>query len=275
MSYYGGKSRMSSFIASLLPAHDHYVEPYGGALSVLLAKPPSRMETVNDLDSLLMTFWRVLRNKPEELQRICALTPHSRQEYLDARGVDLEDLDEVEIARLVWIMITQGRSGTLRKTGWRTYINPAGSSKSMPGYLDAYVDRMAPAAERLQRVSLECRPALEIIDQYGQHPNVCLYVDPPYLGSTRSDSGNGYRLDMRSSAQHIDLLDALARCRASVVLSGYGSDVYDGMLAGWDRIECSTKTSQGTGVSSLRTEVIWSNRLITSQGEFEFLDEGA
>lgn len=271
MSYYGGKARLAAVIASLLPAHQHYVEPFAGALSVLMAKKPSRMETVNDLDGLLMTFWSVLRDKPEELRRLCALTPHSRGEYLDARDTDLSTVDAVEAARLVWVMISQGRSGTLRATGWRTYIDPAGSSKSMSGYLDGYVDRMAAAAKRLHHVSLECRPALEIIEQYGSRPAVCLYVDPPYMGETRSDSGNGYRLDMRADADHVELIEALLRCPATVVLSGYPSQLYNEALAGWDRVEFSTSTSQGkVSSASKRTEVLWCNRPITQQAELDF-----
>lgn len=96
MAYYGGKTRVAEKIAALLPAHEHYIEPFAGSLGVLLAKRPSRMETVNDLDGLLMTFWRVLREKPAELARACALTPHSRSEYLDAREADLDSVDDVE-----------------------------------------------------------------------------------------------------------------------------------------------------------------------------------
>lgn len=113
MAYYGGKTRLAAKIAALLPPHEHYVEPFAGSLAVLLAKKPSRMETVNDLDDLLMTFWKVLRDKPAELARECALTPHSRSEYLAARSANLEDLDDVERARLVWVMISQGRGGCL------------------------------------------------------------------------------------------------------------------------------------------------------------------
>lgn len=80
-AYYGGKTRIADQITALLPPHKHYVEPFAGSLAVLLAKTPSRMETVNDLDNRLMTFWRVLRERPDELIRVCALTPHSRVEY--------------------------------------------------------------------------------------------------------------------------------------------------------------------------------------------------
>lgn len=77
LPYFGGKMAMAGHIASLLPAHHHYVELFGGSLAVLFAKKPSPRETANDLDSQVMNFWRVLRDQPERLVRACALTPHS------------------------------------------------------------------------------------------------------------------------------------------------------------------------------------------------------
>lgn len=264
MAYYGGKTRLAARIAALLPPHEHYVEPFAGSLAVLLAKEPSRMETVNDIDDLLMTFWQVLRDKPAELARACALTPHSRSEYLDSREASLDDLDDVERARLIWIQIAQGRGGTLRKTGWRCYIDPAGCSSGMPQYLEGYVDRMAAGAERLHRVSLECRPALEIIKQYGRFADCCLYVDPPYLGEKRTSGGGTYRHEMRGHDEHLELIGSLRDCNASVVLSGYPSGLYDDALRGWDRVEIPTMTGQAK-TNHVRTEVIWSNRTITAQ----------
>lgn len=257
MAYFGGKTMLGPRIAKLLPPHQHYVEPFAGSLAVLLAKKPSRMETVNDLDGQLMTFWQVLRDKPSELARVCMLTPHSRAEHQNAKAADLEDLDDVEIARLVWVRITQGRAGTLRKTGWRYYIDPAGSSIGMPGYLSGYVDRMADAAQRLHHVSLECGSGIELCDRYARGSDICLYVDPPYLGITRS-SGS-YQTEMADPESHAELLEALLRARSSVVLSGYSSDLYNEALKDWSRLEIPTMTGQG-GSNQERTEVIWSNR---------------
>ena len=75
-AYFGGKTRLAPTIAGLMPEHRHYVEPFAGSLAVLLAKKRSAHETVNDLDGDLVTFWRVLRNRPEDLARACRLTPH-------------------------------------------------------------------------------------------------------------------------------------------------------------------------------------------------------
>lgn len=270
--YFGGKMTIGPAIASLLPRHSHYVEPYCGSLAVLFAKTPSHHETVNDLDEKLMTFWRVLRERPDELARVCALTPHSRREYEQAMPLDA--IDELELARQVFVKLTQGRSGRLLRTGWRHYVNPAGSSASMPTYLAGYVNRLGPAVERLQRVSLECRPALEIIGKYRVEPDVLLYVDPPYVGTTRAND-NAYRCELRTDADHRELAEALHLARASVVVSGYPSDLYDqDLYVGWDRHTIATSTGQG-GIWSARTEVIWSNRPLDAQIAFDFTAEGA
>jgi DNA adenine methylase len=259
MPYFGAKGRTAGQIVALFPPHGHYVEPYCGSLAVLLAKPPGQMETVNDLDHELMTWWRVLREQPTDLARVCALTPHSRAEY---GASDREDgLPDLEIARRVWVRLTQGRGGSLRgdKTGWRHYVDPAGSWASMPDYLDGYVGRMAAAAERLHAVSLECMPALDLIVKYGAEDGALLYVDPPYFGTTRSHRNN-YRHEMRGEAEHRELSDALHAARSAVVLSGYASGLYDrDLYPGWDRVTLATHTGNATGDRS-RTEVLWSNR---------------
>jgi len=259
LAYFGGKTNLADRIVSLLPAHLHYVEPYGGSLAVLLAKRRTKMETVNDLDAELMTFWRVLRDRPGDLARVCALTPHSRAEYIASR--DRDGVDELETARRVWVLLSQGRGMTLRTgaNGWRHYVYPAGSSIGMPGYLDAYVERMAAVAERLHAVSLESMPALDLIGKYGSDPNVLLYVDPPYLGTTR-DHRNNYRHEMKGDDDHRALAAAVHAARAAVVVSGYPSDLYDRELyPGWDRVTLAAFANNSSAVRE-RTEVLWSNR---------------
>ena len=270
-TYFGGKLKLSEHIVALLPPHRHYVEPFAGSLAVLLAKPPSQMETVNDLDGVLMTFWRVLRERPADLDRVCALTPHSRGE--ESASSDLSGHDDLEVARRVWVRLTQGRGGHLwRGIGWRHYQDPQGSGSSMPEYLETYVARLAPAARRLRSVSLECKPALEVIQSYGRHPGCLIYADPPYLKSTRTwGNGNGYGHEMTTDEEHRELLDALLGCRAAVVLSGYASELYDGLLTAWFRREIATLADNG-GSDRERVEVLWSNRPFPQGSLFDLED---
>lgn len=265
-AYYGGKTTLAAAIAGLLPPHQHYVEPFAGSLAVLLAKTPAPLETVNDLDHRVMTFWRVLRDRPADLARVCSLTPHSRVEH--QMSYDVAGVDELEVARRIWVSLTQGRGGTLRRTGWRHFQDPSRRGRmGMPAYLDAYVERMAPAVDRLRDVSLECRDALEVINEYGSFPDVCIYADPPYLGSVRSS--RQYVVEMSSDAEHEALAEALNRCGAAVVLSGYRSPLYDDLYAGWHVHELRAFTGQAN-TNGARMEVLWSNRPIGPELTLDF-----
>ena len=266
-AYYGGKTMLAKRIVPLLPPHKHYVEPFAGSLAVLLAKPRADHETVNDLDQDLMTFWRVLREQPNELAALAALTPHSREEHQAAYALD--GCSDIERARRVWVMLSQGRGGMMRRTGWRFYRNAQVTNSSMPDYLTAYADRMPVCARRLHGVSLECRDALDVIRDYGQHPTTLLYCDPPYVGSTRG-WGNNYVHEMRTDDAHRALADALHQVKAAVVLSGYPSALYDELYGDWARTDLAAWTGNGLRngagqAQGRRTEVLWSNVALSGE----------
>jgi len=116
----------------------------------------------------------------------------------------------------------------------------------MPGYLEGYAGRLAPAAARLAAVSLECRPALDIIREYGRHARILIYADPPYLGSVRGltkgrQRGNEYACEMRRDAEHEALAHKLHAAAAAVVLSGYHSPLYERLYDGWHCHEIPTQ----------------------------------
>lgn len=260
-AYYGGKTTLAPLIAELLPAHEHYVEPFAGSLAVLLAKKPSRAETVNDLDGDLMTFWRVLRDQPDELERACALTPHSRAEL--ALSSDLDAADDLERARRVFVRLTQSRSHSMRHSGW--WYRKAAAGHAPADYLDSYCARLAAVAARISSVSLESRDALDVIRDYGSEPTACLYVDPPYLGSTRATN---YRVEMTADDAHVALADALNECTASVVLSGYSAPLYAELFNGWHRLDIQAPTTLSGETD--RVEVLWSNRQLGEPTLFDF-----
>lgn len=261
IQYFGAKGELAPAIVALFPPHRGYVEPFGGSLAVLLAKEPSKIEVANDLDGRLMTFWRVLRERPEELLRVTSLTPHARDEVVRAAALDGEN--DLELARQVFVMLTQGRSRTLRRTGWRFFTDPAGSSAGFAQYLEAYLGRIAPAAERLINVSLECRPALDVIAQYGAFEDNLLYVDPPYVTSTLASAhGSRYTHGLNDDG-HAELAQVLSECKANVVVSGYASDLYDDAFEGW-HVE-TLKAHSGNALEPAREEVVWCNFPVRSR----------
>ncbi|MGL5827779.1 MAG: DNA adenine methylase [Nocardioides sp.] len=255
MPYSGGKQGIAHRIADTFPPHDHYLEPYAGALSVLLAKPPAPMETVSDLNGDLICFWRTLRDSPEQLARACALTPHSRAEHLASRdlttGHDGSPIDDLERARRVWVQLAQGRGSRLgTRTGWR-FVH---GTNRMPlaKYLDGYHHRIAPAAARLHSVSLESRPAVDLITAY-QRPGALIYADPPYLAEVRH--GRQYAVEMTTLAEHEELLELLVSSPAMVAVSGYDHPLYHQHLEGWTVHRFAATNMRGNH----RTEVLWTN----------------
>lgn len=131
---------------------------------------------------------------------------------------------------------------------------------------------MAAAAERLAKVSLECRAALDVIGAYGVQSRCLLMCDPPYLGTTRTSIN--YQHEMPGEAEHRELAGALAVCRAAVVVCGYPSPLYDELYRGWHRAEIQTATGQAHAWNA-RTEVLWSNRPFPRQGSlFDMEDAG-
>ena len=66
LAYVGGKSKLSKEIISLIPHHSIYCEAFAGAGWVFFRKEPSKSEILNDLDSDLISFYRVLQNHLEE-----------------------------------------------------------------------------------------------------------------------------------------------------------------------------------------------------------------
>lgn len=265
LAYYGGKSRLAGWIASVLPAHRVYVEPFCGSAAVLFAKAPSTHEILNDLDGDLVCFLRVLRARPEELERACRLTPYARDEYAAA---DLAEpgLDELERARRWWVRSSQSFAQVAKRgTGWSTSIQ-RGSNNARSVW--NRLDRFRPAAERLGCVTVENRDALEVIPAYDDARGV-FYIDAPYLGSTRSGFADGrrpagdYFCEFASDVQHKELARVLGEVRGAVLVSGYPSELYDQLYEGWWRVErqvlCRVSNGRTSG-NYHRTEVLWSNR---------------
>lgn len=106
-------------------------------------------------------------------------------------------------------------------------------------------------AERLRQVQIECRPALEIIKRFDSE-GVFMYIDPPYLLSTRLRKQYKHEMD---EGQHKELLEALLASKAKIMLSGYDSELYNRYLQDWKRLEFKSCAEHGKP----RTEVVWMN----------------
>lgn len=255
LRYHGGKWRLAPWIIANLPPHRVYVEPYGGAASVLLQKPHSYAEVYNDLDGEIVNLFRVVRERPGEMTRALLWTPFSREDYrLSFEATE----DPLERARRTVIRSLMGfGSNSLNKSvksGFRSNTYRSGRTPAHDwGHFPPTIRRVA---KRLRSVVIENRPALEIIAQHDR-PETCFYLDPPYVHDTRSAAmhgAHGYAHEM-TNAQHEELHTAVRGLRGMVVLSGYRGALYEGLYADWPSVETDT-TADG---AKPRVEVLWFN----------------
>lgn len=256
--YFGGKARLARWITGWFPEHYVYLEPFCGSAAVLLAKRRCAHEIINDADRNVVTFYRMLRDRPDDLARACALTPYARDE-LAAADLSDETLDDLERARRFYVRSMQGFSGVTGRSGWSITTAQRTARASTAA---SRIGEFAALADRLSAVSIENADALSVIDRYATADAV-IYADPPYLAAVReASSSQVYRHEMADEASHQALADALNRTPAFVVLSGYLSPSYERLYPGWHRIERRTFTTAGNRRSSGRevVECLWFNR---------------
>jgi DNA adenine methylase len=254
LRYHGGKWRIAPWIIEHFPKHDRYLEPYGGGGSILMRKERVECEVYNDLDGEIVNFFRVLRdpNLSEQLRRAATLTPYARAEH---RLSYVRSDDPVEQARRTAFRAYSSYSGASRRlTGMRPTLGHRGNRPELdwrgwPSHIPAFCDR-------LSTVQIECTDALVAIAKWDREDTL-IYADPPYPHSTRTmvrtQSHYHYAIELTDD-DHRELAAALAACRSTVIVSGYGCALYDQELyAGWER---HTRRARANGKGD-RMEVIW------------------
>jgi DNA adenine methylase len=271
LKWHGGKGafngKLAAWIISKMPKHTHYVEPYFGGGSVLLAKDPEGVsEAVNDINAELMNFWCALQDGEAfaAFQRRVEAVPFSEAEWSGA-GKEPEPCWDrkggmVGHAVNFFIRCRMSLAGRMKnfaplsRTRTRSGMNEQASA-----WLNAVAGLPAVHA-RLKRVAiLGPRPALEVIAQQDGEQTL-FYCDPPYLHATRATTAD-YAHEM-TETQHFDLLKRLAHIKGKFLLSGYHSPMYDGDAArfGWTCHEFEiVNNAAGGDTKRTMTECLWCN----------------
>lgn len=264
--WYGGKYSHLDWLLPLLPQDcQHFCEPFAGSGAVMLNRPPAPVETYNDLDGEVVNFFRVLRDQKDNLLEAIALTPFSREEFDLACTLD-PALDALERARRFYVRARQVRTGLAQTASLGRWANCKNTSRAgMSGVVSRWVggiDKLAFIADRLLRVQIENRPALDVIALYDS-PQTLFYCDPPYVHATRGDS-KAYSHEMDDHA-HIALAERLNHVQGRVAFSNYESALLNELYpAGkWHKILGPEKTIHST--KDKRREVLWVNYSLGSE----------
>jgi DNA adenine methylase len=255
VKWHGGKHYLADWIIENLPPHRIYLEPFGGAASVLLNKPPVEVEAYNDLDLRITRLFRVLQHQGAEFVSRVRFIPYSQKEFEDAATypAGATDLDKAICDFVRWRQSFGGKGMTWSYTTTRARGGMAGD---VNGWWTA-IDQLPAIIERLRRVQILHQPAFEAIRRFDGAETV-IYCDPPYLHETRdANSRDVYGVEM-SEENHRELADLLNSCFGAVVLSGYPSPLYDQLYKSWRRVEFQIANHAAGGRTKARkTEVLW------------------
>lgn len=263
LKYPGSKWNVAGKLASMMPPHHSYVEPFFGSGAVLFNKPPSDIETVNDLDNDVTNLFKCIQQDSERLARLVMTTPFSREEYDKQFAPDAGYATRYQRAAGFLVKCWQGHGFRTNgyKVGWKNDVVGRERSYALWNWY-RLPEWIIDIAERLRSVQIENRPALEVMGRF-DYEGVFMYLDPPYLLSVRS--GEQYKHEMMD-ADHEEMLLKALESKAKIMISGYASDMYDDYLRGWSRLELKSCAENGRP----RTEVVWMN--YESDGQMDIFD---
>lgn len=260
-SYYGGKYSHLSWLLPLLPDARTYVEPFGGSMAVLLNRKPSPVEVYNDLNFNVVNFFRVLREKPDELLAKLRLTPVSRYEF--AEGIkalkllpegrtETED-ERVERARQFFVVVAQSYLNIPNPTPGQWTSRPQGRTSEWR----RNIERLKLVANRIIDVVIEHDDAYVVIERYDS-PDTLFYIDPPYLLDTRP-GGEAYAKEI-DEYYHRKLAKLLHKVKGKVALSHHESELYNELYCDFHVFK--TNPIRGGSVARSereRVEFLWTN----------------
>lgn len=180
LAYPGNKAELASTILQYVPEHETYVEPFAGTAGVLFQKKPSRNEVINDINSDITTFMRVLRDRPDELVDYIRHTPYSEEEY-DRIKSNWDDgyrpADNIKQAGQLFFLRRASFGADMG--GFRAVAR--GRKNSARQFVNAR-DRLLKLSDILDEVLIHNRDWTEIVRKYAS-PSTFFYLDPPYQQS--------------------------------------------------------------------------------------------
>ena len=250
--YYGGKAsdKTGGWIASKLPVvkRSVYVETHAGMLGVLLSRPRVNIELVNDLDSRLANFWRVLRDDGDNLIDMVDNTPHSREIFNESLSA-IDDGNELQRAYKYFVVISQSLFCGVGNASWARWLHTEIPRPPLRA------PQLVAIKKRIQSVHVDNCPAINLLERFADNIEAVIYVDPPYANTYNEP----YAVVRYDRDETFELLKAQ---RGQVAVSGY-DDEWDDL--GWVKhTRAKTLVPPGaTSSTSNRLEALWCNFELT------------
>ncbi|MFI3211682.1 MAG: DNA adenine methylase [Peptostreptococcaceae bacterium] len=258
LNWYGGKGsnkhkRVLKCILSKIKASNKsiIVDVFGGSSTIAL-NCENKVIIYNDKFDGLYNFFNVIKYDGETLTKKIDNTLYCEREYNVCRKNWKYEKDCIEKARMFYVATMQGMfntTGSNSKNFKRSkkYAKKRNTTSLVGSWRNNIEVNLPRCIDKVKNIEVWNIDALKCIDICNSEDYV-LYLDPPYIKSTRSSKKDVYEHEY-TDEDHIKLIEKLKTIKASVILSGYQNDLYDELLKfGWSKKTNFTKKSK---------EVLW------------------
>lgn len=177
--YPGGKSYLAPWIIEHMADHYCYVELFAGSAAVLVNKPRSGNEVINDRDGDIVQFFEVLRDQGDELVGWLNDVPYARdvhQEWAADFYNGVRPDDPIERAgRFFYLRNSQYAAKYRTKSGFAS-----AAVRNKAGRFANNREELREFKERFDRVQIENLDYAEVVDRFDSEDTL-FYADPPYV----------------------------------------------------------------------------------------------
>jgi len=238
LKWAGGKRGMMAQINAYVPkSFTRFAEPFVGAGAMFFHLCP-KVAILNDLNSELMTTYRVVRDQPEKL--LTALSKHVYESdyFYKVRELNPDELSAVELAARMIYLNRVGFNGLYRVNSKGKFNVPFGKYTN-PKIADP--ERIMACSNVLKGVILENLCFTDFPwDMFGEGDFV--FMDPPYVPLTKSSDFTAYTKGGFGHDKQVALAEiykGLAKRGVKVMLTNSGTEIVESLYSDFRIIECS------------------------------------
>jgi len=170
----GGKRRLADKLIPLFPQHECYVEVFCGGAALYFLKQPSHVEVLNDINSDLVSLYRVLTHHLEEFVRQFKWAISSRQVFEWQKMTRPETLTDIQRAARFYYLQHHAFGGKVDGQNYGT-----ATTSPMINLLRIEESLSAAHLRMSQGTNIENLPWLDCMKRYDRAHSF-FYCDPPY-----------------------------------------------------------------------------------------------
>jgi len=217
LKWVGGKRQLLPELLARVPVgFDTYFEPFLGGGALFFSLLPEKA-VLSDNNPRLVRSYRAVRDDVDSLIAELATYPHDRVFFEELRRVDVDALDDVQVAAWMIYLNKTGFNGLYRVNKSGGFNVPFGRYKN-PKICDP--DRLYAASAALQGVEILHSSFTEVSKL--AKPGDFVYFDPPYVPLSETSSFTSYTKDgfgMVEQERLRDIASNLKKREVDVLLS--------------------------------------------------------